>query len=290
MEAHLIEAVERVVGRAVIDARVAAGGYTHTARLIVTLAGGDSVFVKAAVDGQTAAWLRAEHRVYAQVEGSFLPKLIAWDDDMPLLVLEDLSAAIWPPPWSPMLIDAVFGALDELRRITPPDGLPVPDQVDDLRGGWRTVASNPRPFLNLGLCSNEWLDLSLPTLVAASARAALDGDSLVHLDVRSDNLCIHDGRCVFVDWSYAARGNPLLDTVLWLPSLHLEGGPAPQHIATPKMTDLAAVFAGYLACRAGLPEPPSVPPPGVRPLQLAQLRIALPWAAHALELPTPTPR
>jgi hypothetical protein len=92
---------------------------------------------------------------------------------------------------------------------------------------------------------------------------------------------------VLVDWSSAARGNALLDVAIWLPSLHLEGGPEPDALTEPGMADLAAVFAGYLACRAGLPEPPSVPPPGVRAFQLAQLRVALPWAARCLDLATP---
>jgi hypothetical protein len=39
--------------------------------------------------------------------------------------------------------------------------------------------------------------------------------------------------------------------------------------------------------RAGRPEPPTAPPHGVRPIQRAQLEIALPWAAEALGLEPP---
>jgi aminoglycoside phosphotransferase (APT) family kinase protein len=209
------------------------------------------------------------------------------EGDVTALVLEDLSAATWPPPWSDALVDVVRRTLDELQGVDPPPGLGSPTAVGDLTSGWAGVAADPQPFLALGLCAPEWLDRHLDALIDAAARAPLDGDRLVHLDVRSDNLCVREGRCLLVDWNQAARGNPLLDLVLWLPSLRLEGGPPPQALAGPEAADLAAAFAGYLAVRAGRPEPPTAPPHGVRPLQRAQLEIALPWAAEALGLEPP---
>ena len=82
--------------------------------------------------------------------------------------------------------------------------------------------------------------------------------------------------------------NPRLDAVLWLPSLVLEGGAVPDALESDAATAaFMTAFAGYLAARARLPEPATVPPPGVRALQLAQLRIALPWAARRLGLSEP---
>jgi hypothetical protein len=54
-----------------------------------------------------------------------MPKFLgAFDEgDVTLIVLEDLSDAEWPPPWSPRGIDAVLASLDALRRTTPPQGL-----------------------------------------------------------------------------------------------------------------------------------------------------------------------
>ncbi len=204
-------------------------------------------------------------------------------------VLEDLSAARWPPPWDPPAVTAVRAALDELHAVALPAGWRRPEEADDLRGGWTSVGAAPAPFLALGLCSPAWLARALPALRAAAGRAPLDGDRLVRLDVRSDNLCLTEGRCVLVDWASAARGNPELDLALWLPSLHAEGGPPPDEGSAGGMAELAAVVAGYLACRAGRPEPASVPPPGVRALQREILRVALPWAARALGLPAPAP-
>jgi Ser/Thr protein kinase RdoA (MazF antagonist) len=237
------------------------------------------VFVKEAVDEQTLGWLRAEQAIYDAMAGSFMPAVVASGDG--ILILEDLSPAHWPPPWSPGHVEAVRRALDELHALAPPPALPGPEDKEDLRGGWRTVAASPAPFLSLGMCTPEWLEHGLPALVDASDRAALDGDSVIHMDVRSDNLCLIDGRCKLVDWNWACRGNPDLDVAYWLPSLRLEGGPEPEGHG-----ELAAVFAGYLAARAGLPEPVK----GVRAIQKAQLTVALPWAARELGLSRPRPR
>jgi hypothetical protein len=279
-------ALERLLGAPVIDERPVAGGYTNARRDIVTLADGRTAFVKRAVDDQTRGWLEAEQRIYAAVSGSFMPRVLASGDGV--LALENLSAGHWPPPWRGGDVRAVRAALDELHAVTPPPGLPHPQEADDLRGGWPTVAADPEPFLSLGLASPEWLGESLPTLLDAAERAELDGDSLVHLDVRSDNLCLRDGRCLIVDWNWAARGNPELDLAFWLPSLRLEGGPEPDAVGGELAPALAALSAGFFACRAGLPEPPVAP--GLRAAQRAQLEVALPWAARVLGLSRPRPR
>lgn len=54
------------------------------------------------------------------------------------------------------------------------------------------------PFLSLGLRDEQWLERSLPELLAAIERAPLDGDDLLHFDVRSDNLCFRDGKALLV--------------------------------------------------------------------------------------------
>jgi thiamine kinase-like enzyme len=105
----------------------------------------------------------------------------------------------------------------------------------------------------------------------------------VHCDVRSDNLCLRDGRAVFIDWNHACIGNALVDIAGWLPSLQADGGPAPDDVSGPEMTEIAAFLAGYWAYSAGQPPVPDAP--RVRPLQLRQLKTALPWALRALGLP-----
>lgn len=287
-----VERVERALGWRPTTFRHAAhdrGASDTAARWIVTdgidpPAGSRSAFVKIGATELTAEWTRTEHRHYNGIHGPFMPKMLGFDDDgdRPALALEDLSAAEWPPPWTDARVAGVLDALKEIRGTTPPAGLPR----EKRSGGadWRLVAADPEPFLALGLCSATWLDAALPRLIEANVRAPVAGDSLVHLDIRSDNLCFRDGKAIVIDWNLARLANPDLDIAFWLPSLAAEGGPLPESIL-PDAPELAAWVAGYFCSRAGgepLPEAPHV-----RPLQLAQSRTALPWAARALGLPAP---
>jgi len=90
---------------------------------------------------------------------------------------------------------------------------------------------------------------------------------------------------VLIDWNFACLGNPMADVAAWLPSLHAEGGPAPDEILPDGAAEFAALLAGYFAAHAGRPEISEAP--HVRTLQLSQARTALPWAARALGLPPP---
>lgn len=257
-------------------------GYTAAEGWVVTLADGDSAFVKGAVDDLTATWLRAEARVYASIALPCMPRVLhTLDGDRPALVLENLSAGTWPPPWPPTGVERVRSLLRDLAGVQTPAWLPrLVDLRDDLLG-WERIAAEPGPFLSLGLCTADWLRTALPQLTAAARTADLTGDALVHADVRSDNLCLLPERTVLVDWNHACHGNPTFDLAAWLPSLRAEGGPPPEeHL--PDAATWAALVAGYLAARAGLPAPAGT---RFRVVQRTQLHAALPWAVRALDLP-----
>ncbi len=282
---NLIERVASLTGKRPARWQRATRGYTPAERWVVSFTDGSSAFAKAATTEDTATWLRAEHRVYTQVSAAFLPAMLAWEDDRyrPLLLLEDLSHAHWPPPWSKAKVNGVLETLAALRRIPPPSVLPRLASRQALNG-WERVTLNPAPFLQLRVCSRPWLETALPALTAAEASAVVDGQEFVHFDIRSDNLCFADGCVVIVDWNGACRGNGQIDIAAWLPSLHAEGGPLPEEIM-PNEPALAALISGFFAARAGLPPPEGAPQ--VRAIQLTQLKVALPWAARALGLPPP---
>lgn len=285
--------VRRALGATPVAWRGASGhGAPSNRRFVVELEDGRTAFVKIAAFEYTADWLRDEHRVYEALDGHpFLPRSLGWDDDglAPALVLEDLSGETWPPPWDPARIDAVLATLDAVHATSPPTGVPPAVESQFGLDGWPDVVVDPQPFLALGICSPAWLDAHLPALADASASAEIGGDSMLHFDVRSDNLCLRGDRAVFVDWNNACVGNAVLDTAAWLPSLHDEGGPAPHEILpdeTPGLPQLASLLAGYFSARAGLPPIPQAP--HARPLQLAQSTTSLPWAARLLGLPPPS--
>jgi hypothetical protein len=257
------------------------GGYTPAARYAASR-GAERCFVKVATNTITADMLRREARAYGVIAGAFVPDFIGWDDDPaePLLVIEDLSSALWPPPWTPALIEDVRQAIAAMHAQSV--DLPgVAETMPDGLGGWSTVAEDARAFLSLGLASSAWLEVTLPALVAAEAACALEGDALAHFDLRSDNICITAAGPKFVDWAAACLGSPALDLGAWLPSLELEGGPPPETIL-PGHPEVAAWVSGYFAARAGLPRIADAP--RVRAIQRAQLTTALPWAQRALAL------
>lgn len=282
-----VAGAERVLGAAATTwSPVASRGYALGDRWLVRLADGRTAFAKRAISESTAAGLRIEHDVYQRVRGPFIPQLLGWEDgELPLLLLEDLSASHWPPPWATASVSAVLRTLAAVAATRPPPGLRR--LAENPSASWDAVALDPEPFLSLGVCSVEWLERSLPELLEASAPAVLDGGALLHFDVRSDNLCIRDGNAVLVDWNIASIGNPALDVAFWLPSLALEQGPPPSEVARahPAANELAAFVAGFFAARAGLPSPEGAPT--VRAFQLAQLEIALPWAVGVLGLAEP---
>lgn len=215
-----------------------------------------------------------------------MPRLLGWHDDgeLPVLVLEDLSDAEWPPPWTDAAVDVLLQTIEEVAASAPLVALPQAEDDDNWTAGWDIVAREPAPFVSPDVTSAAWLERHLGALRSASHAAPLAGNALLHLDVRSDNLCIRRRRAVLIDWNLAGRGNALLDVAFWLPSLRLEGGPDPDDVC-PQAEPFAASVAGFFACRAGLPPPATAPT--VRQIQLDQLRVALPWAARALGLPSP---
>lgn len=155
-------------------------GAANQERFRLRLADGRTAFAKAATSEESAGWIRAEHLVYEAVDASFMPRLLCFESgDRPLLLLEDLGAAHWPPPWTDEAVAAARHALAMLAATRAPAGLPALADDARLRDGWEQVAAGPEPFLALGLCSRAWLEAALPALERAAGEAPLAGDALV---------------------------------------------------------------------------------------------------------------
>jgi hypothetical protein len=284
----LPEHVERLLGVRVVGWRpVTGGGWSASVRGVAELADGRTVFAKLGDVLGTIEAIRGECEVYPLLSGPFIPRLLAADASVPVLVIEDLSAATWPPPWTPELLAGLEGLLAELAETRAPAGLPsLSDRVRQT-GAWDLVAADREPFQATGVASAEWLDRALPVLLAAQVAAPTAGDSLLHFDLRSDNLCFRDGRALLVDWNHATAGDPRWDRLFMLHTIQMEGGPAVRELEPDPEPGILAWIAGFFAARAGLPPP--VGAPRVREFQQAQLEIVLPWAAEVLGLPAPAP-
>ena len=277
--------LQDALGQRVVNTTRRKGGYSLALRLRLELANGRFAFAKVATTEDTARWLRREAVVYEHLgTQSFLAEFLGWDDDpdQPFLLLEDLSEAHWPPPWTPVRVDSVLAALAAVRRAPLPPETPTLETERAVLTRWAAIAADPAPFLSIGLCSTAWLENALPTLLAAEKALDLDGTDFLHLDVRSDNLCFVGDRAVIVDWNWSSMGNGDADIACWLPSLHSEGGPLPETILS-NAAPWAAALAGFFGSMAGLPPPEGAPT--VRTVQRTQLESALPWAVRTLGLP-----
>jgi len=166
----------------------------------------------------------------------------------------------------------------------PAEGLPSGEGIRKIMSGWHQIAADPAGFLRLGVASARWVDACVGTLRDAADSASYRGDAFLHMDLRSDNMCLQGERVVLIDWNWAVRGPAELDLACWLPSLRLEGGPEPEHVAS-GLGAYAAAIASYFAVEAALaPVPDS---PRLREGQRKQLTVALPWACRELGLPAP---
>src|SRR5262249_38627697 len=77
------------------------GGSSGAVGGVAELADGRTVFAKLGDVPDPAAAIRAECAIYPRLSGPFVPRLVAADASVPVLVIEDLSDATWPPPWTP---------------------------------------------------------------------------------------------------------------------------------------------------------------------------------------------
>lgn len=281
--------VEAIVGGTVISAVSQAGGFSPgTADRVVT-AGGQRAFVKAVSTGlnqRSVELARAEAHVTAGMPaGAPVPRLLAALDDGEWVVLihEDIEGRHPRTPWVEEEIDATVRALRELADVLTPPAIEVPRVADHLAphfAGWARLAADPPADLD------PWASVHLAELQAAADHglaAVATGSTLVHCDVRADNLLVRpDGSVVVVDWPYGCVGPAWLDTVLLAMNVLAHGGPGDRLLAgidPCTATDLIAGFTGDFLDRSRHPSPGI---PFVRAFQRAQADAMLPWLREHL--------
>jgi aminoglycoside phosphotransferase (APT) family kinase protein len=218
------------------------------------------------------------------------PQLIGLFDDggWVALVIEWIDGAM---PVAPLGQNDVDRLLDLVERLSCIDGGPALQSCADahpgLFGHWQQLIDQPIGGLD------AWSSRHLERLaqLEAGVADAIDGDRLVHLDFRSDNVIFatdgpeHD---IVVDWPGASVGAAWVDLVGLLPALELDGGPTPEEVfehhpvaraADPEaVTAFVASLAGYFTRMSLLPPPPGLPT--VRLFQAAQGRVARRWIAQ----------
>jgi hypothetical protein len=290
--ASLRAAVADELGARVVAAESQPGGFSPGVAARLRLAGGARAFIKAVgdINPESPGIHRAEARVAAALPpGTPAPRLLGSidSDGWVILLLEDIDGSGPAMPWRTAELDRVLDALTGLAAILTPAPFDAPDvaaRIPSLGRGWRELAvAGAPPAAGLDPWALRYLG-RLADLESGWA-TAVRGASLVHADVRADNVLLTPDRVVFVDWPWACRAAPWFDLVAMLPSVVMQGGPPAEQViarhpltrpAEPAaITAVVAALAGMFVWLAGQPDPPGLPT--LRAFQRAQGEAALAW-------------
>lgn len=289
--------VEAFLGSPVVQAQTQPGGFSPGVAARLRCADGARAFVKA-VSSQANPRSPYMHRREAVVTAAMpaaapVPRLLSSYDDgtWVALLLEDVDGRAPALPWRADELDRVLDALAELAELLTPS--PIPDiataqeQLTDVTDGWRRLASAPAEALD---ALDPWSRRNLDKLVDLELHwaTAAAGESLLHGDLRADNLLLEGDRVWVVDWPGACRGAPLFDLVAFAPSVAMQGGPQPEdlflrrpasrYVHSDAVDVLVCAISGYFTHRSLQPPEPGLPT--VRAFQAAQATIARSWLAR----------
>lgn len=288
-------AIETELGARVVDAQSHASGFSPGVAATLTLAHGGRVFLKAASPdpNPTAPEIHRQEAVIAAAMPRDAPVpafRFAYDDgEWIALAFDNVDGAPPAEPWEPGELTRVLIALHDLARSMTPSPVAARaahDALAPLFTGWQSFATDESAAAALPPAWRDRLDELV--MLEAWALPASAGDTLLHLDVRGDNVLLTRDRVFFVDWPWAAIGAAWVDLALMLPSVALQQGPAPAEIwdahplavaADPGAVDaVVCALAGFFTWQAQLPPSPGIPT--LRAFQAAQGVEARAWLAE----------
>ncbi len=234
------------------------------------------------------------HRREGVIAGS-LPASALWpqllgvfdDEDWVALAFAAIDGHLPHHPWRDQELEAVLVSLKLMHEELTPNPSPQVESAvarrRDVFYGWQRLSERSVPSDTL----DPWVREHLPRIVQLESRwpEACEGTTLLHGDLRSDNMLLTAHGATFVDWPHAMVGHAALDLVCWAPSVALEGGPLPENLLArhqpSRDVDPAAVLAmvaavsGFFIDASLLPPPPGLPT--LRRFQAAQGRVAVEW-------------
>ncbi len=285
---HLRAEVEQRLGAAVRTADSQDAGFTPGMASVLTCVDGSRHFVKAAslkAQRPFAEAYREEGRKLSALPAAAPAPALRWtidDGDWVVLGLEHVAARAPHRPWRAEDLTAAVAMLERLAdELTPaPEELELTTFADDLAafpGFWEAV-----PGLYPELPAAQ---VAQAAALAGGFREVTAGTTLVHTDVRDDNILLaEDGRALLCDWNWPALGAPWLDTVILMIGPRGDGldvasvlaASALTHEVAPDDVDvLLALVTGYFLHQACLPAPPTSP--HLREVQAWQGAVCWDW-------------
>lgn len=284
------------LGSAVTTAVTQPGGFSPGVASRLLLADGRRVFVKAvsaSSNPDSPGIHRREARIAAALPASApAPRFLdVYDDgDWVALTFEDIDGATPRTPWNPAELDRVLAAVGDLSAALTPAPIAV-EPVDELMPavftGWQRLLAGVESGEDDLRGIDPWAQRHLAELAALEAASpdGATGTTLLHTDLRADNILLTPSHVVFIDWPWASRGAPWVDLAFMLPSIAMQRGPKPWEIfdnhplgrtaPTAAVTAVVAAVAGFMIRGSRLPPPPGLPT--VRGFQRDQGVPALEW-------------
>ena len=269
--------VAELAGAEVIRAEVAGGGFTRGFAGLLRLAGGGSVFVKAASPELPVveSSYRAEASVLSQLPAGVSAPRLRFSDEVEgwvLLGIDAVDGGRMPGlPWTDGdVASAVRSCEEAAAALTPaPAGLTLTRLADDIGGDepyltWFDAVS--RDETSSALLS-PWGREHLPDLQGLVDRSlgAIDGETACHGDLRPDNLVLDPaGRTWICDWNWLALAAPWTDLVGLLVTVHAGGLDASAALRASPLGDgvddesvdaWLALIAAFMLAQADDPSP-----------------------------------
>jgi aminoglycoside phosphotransferase (APT) family kinase protein len=230
-------AVEQWLGSRVVSATTQASGFSPGVAARLQAADGRRVFIKAVgpEPNPTSPEIhRREARIVPLLPATAPVPRLLWSYDegeggWVLLLFEDVEGLHPQEPWREEELARVIETLRQLARaLTPAPATLVSasDRFEREICGWRALQQERPAMLD------DWSCRHLEALAALEATApeAVAGDTLLHLDVRADNLLLTPERVFVVDWPNACVGAVWVDLVCFAPSVTMQGGPPPEDL------------------------------------------------------------
>jgi aminoglycoside phosphotransferase (APT) family kinase protein len=281
-------AIEDRIGGTVVEAVTQRGGFSPGLAARIRTKDGRRCFVKAVselANPDTPDLHRREAEVVAALPHEAPVPRLLWSYDSGgwvALGFEDVEGSTPAQPWRESELRLVVDALHRLQDAltpTPIDSATAGDGFATHIRGWSELRAARAPL-------ETWAARHLDRLVdlEAQAPAATAGETLLHFDVRADNMIIAGDTVYFVDWPWARIGAPFVEWVAFAPSVYMQGGPKPEELLSigsvggvddNRINAVIASLTGYFLAYSRRPPPPGIPT--VRAFQAAQGRISLAW-------------
>jgi hypothetical protein len=294
---HIRGAFETWAGSPVTSATSQLNGFSPGVAARLRLADGRGLFVKA-VSSEPNAEAPIFHRREARIVGSLphgvpVPRL-RWvhdDGNWVVLVFDEAHGRHPHQPWQIDELQQVLDALAQLAERLTPSPLPIgtvvaaSKRVERTLCGWQKLMHADPEEMRGRL--DAWSRRNLENLadLESQAPSAVSGDTLLHFDVRADNVLLGADHVWIFDWPHACVGAEWFDVVGFAPSVTMQGGPPPEEVfkrypaaeeADPEaVTCGIATLAGYFIRGSLLPPPPGLPT--LRAFQAAQGEVACQW-------------